>query len=61
VAQLVEALRYEHEGPNPITVCAIWIFHWRNPSDRTMALESTHPVTEMSTRNISCGVMAVGA
>jgi hypothetical protein len=27
VAQLVEALRYEHEGPNPITVCAIWIFH----------------------------------
>ena len=25
-----------------------------NPSDRTMALESTQPLTEMRTRNISC-------
>jgi hypothetical protein len=29
------------------------IFHWRNPSGRTMALGSTQPVTEMSTTNIS--------
>ena len=29
------------------------IFHWHNPSDRTMTLGSTHPLTEMSTRNIS--------
>ena len=33
-----------------------WIFHWhKNPSDRTMALESTQPLTEMSTRSISWG------
>jgi hypothetical protein len=29
------------------------IFHWHNPSDCTMAVGSTHPLTEMSTRNIS--------
>jgi hypothetical protein len=28
-------------------------FHWHNPSGRTMALGSTQPLTEMSTRNIS--------
>jgi len=31
------------------------IFHWHNPSGRTMALRSTHPLTEMSTRDISWG------
>jgi hypothetical protein len=30
-------------------------FHWHNPSSRTMVLESTQPLTEMSTRNISWG------
>ena len=34
---------------------AIGIFHWHNPSGRTMALGSTQPLTEMSTRNISWG------
>jgi len=34
-----------------------WIFHWHNPSDRTMALGSTQPLTEMSTRSISWGKM----
>jgi hypothetical protein len=33
----------------------IGIFHQHNPSGRTMALGSTHPLTEMSTRNISWG------
>ena len=28
-------------------------FHWHNPSSRTMALRSTQPLTEGSTRNIS--------
>jgi hypothetical protein len=28
-----------------------------NPSDRTMALGSTQPLTEMSTRSISWGLM----
>jgi len=31
------------------------IFHRHNPSDRTMALRLTQPLTEMSTRNISWG------
>ena len=31
----------------------IGIFQWHNPSSRTMALESTQPLTEMSTGNIS--------
>jgi hypothetical protein len=30
-------------------------FHLHNPSGRTMALGLTHPVTEMSTRDISWG------
>ena len=29
------------------------IFHWHNLPGRIMALESIHPLTEMSTRNIS--------
>jgi len=31
----------------------IGIFHLHNPSDHTMALGSTQPLTEMSTRNIT--------
>jgi len=31
------------------------IFHWHNPSDRTMDLGSTQPLTEMSARSISWG------
>ena len=37
------------------------IFHWHNPSGRTMALVSTQPLTEMSTGNIPWGLKAVGA
>jgi hypothetical protein len=36
-------------------------FHWHNPVGRTVALGSTQPLTEMSTRNISWGVNAAGA
>ena len=35
----------------------IGIFHWHDPSDRTMALGSTQSLTEMSTRRISWGLM----
>jgi hypothetical protein len=31
------------------------IFHWHNPFSHTMALGSTQPLTEMSTRDISWG------
>jgi len=47
------------EGSIPDGV--IGIFHWHNPSGRIMALWSTQPLTEMSTRNISWGVKAAGA
>jgi len=30
-------------------------FYWHNPPGRTMALGSTRPLTEMSTRNVSWG------
>jgi len=38
----------------------IEIFHWPNPSSRTMALESTQSLTEMSTSGISWGVKVAG-
>ena len=43
-----------------ISDSVIRIFHWYNPSGRTMSLGSTQPLTEMSTRNISWGVKAAG-
>jgi len=50
-------------------ICTVWrlpdgvigIFHWHDPSGRTMTLGSTRPLTEMSTRDISWGVKAAGA
>jgi hypothetical protein len=39
----------------------IGIFHWHNLSGRTMALRSTQPLKEMSTRNIFWAVKAAGA
>ena len=44
-----------------IPVGVIQIFYWHNPSDCTMALGSTQPLTEMSTRSISWGVKVAGA
>ena len=48
VAQLVEALRYKPEGRG-------FDSQWLNPSGRIVVLESTQPLTEMSTRNPSWG------
>jgi hypothetical protein len=31
------------------------LFNWPNPSSRTMALGTTHPLTEMSTVNLAGG------
>jgi len=39
----------------------IRFFHWHNPSGRTMALGSTQPLMEMSTRNIFWRVKAAVA
>jgi hypothetical protein len=39
----------------------IGIFHGHNPSGRTMAVGSTQPLTDMSTRNIFWGVKVANA
>jgi hypothetical protein len=56
VAQLVEVLHYKPVGRGFDSQCCHWNFSLRNPSDHTMALGYTQPITEMSTRNISWGV-----
>jgi len=60
-AQLVEALRYKPEGCGFNSQWRHWNFHRHNPSGHTMALGSTQPLTEMSTRNISWEVTVAGA
>jgi len=52
---VVKVLCYKSEVAASIPAGVIGIFHWHNPSDRTMALGSTQSLTEMSTRSISCG------
>ena len=41
------------KGAGSIPDGVIAIFHWHNPSARTMALGLTQALTEMSTTNIS--------
>ena len=50
---VVKALRYKPAGRGSIPDGVIGIFQWHNTSGRTMALGSTQPLTEMSTRCIS--------
>jgi hypothetical protein len=38
-----------------------YFFNLPNPSSRTMALESTQPLTEISTRNLPWGTKTAGA
>ena len=61
VVQFVETLRYKPGGRGFDSFGVTGIFPWHNPSGRTMALGSTQPLTQMSTRNISCRVKATGA
>ena len=53
-----EVGRLEVKGSIPDDVNEI--FYWHS-SDRTIALVSTQPLTEMSVSNISWGVEAAGA
>jgi len=62
--QAVAQLRHcatNRKGAVSIPDGVIGIFHWHNPSGRTMALSFTQHLTEMSIRNISSGVKAAGA
>jgi len=53
VAQWLSCCAADRNGSIPDGV--IGIFHWHNPSDRTMALGSSQSLTEMSIRSISLG------
>jgi hypothetical protein len=55
VAQLLKHCATNLKVAGSIPVGVIGIFHWHNPSDRTMALGSTQPLTEVSTGAFSGG------
>jgi hypothetical protein len=55
VTYLVEALRYKPEVRGIESRWGGFFFNLPNPSSRTMALRSTKPLTEMSTRNLPWG------
>jgi hypothetical protein len=59
VLRLTEFFYHSLSPPSlSLSLCeddVIGIFHRHNPSDRTMALGSTQPLTEMSNRRISWG------
>jgi len=55
VAQWLKCCATNLKVTGSIPDSVIGIFHWHNPSDRTMALGSTQSLTEMSTRSISWG------
>jgi hypothetical protein len=61
VAQWLKYCATNRKAAGSIPDGVIGIFHWHNSSDRTMALGSTQPLTEMSTRSISWGVKTAGA
>ena len=60
VAQCLNCFATNQKVAGSIPDGVIGIFHWHNPSDRTMALSSTHPLTEMGTMSISLWVKAAG-
>jgi len=55
VAQWLRCCATNWKVAGSIPDSVIGIFYWHNPSDRTMALGLTQPLTEMSTRSISWG------
>jgi len=56
VAQWLRCCATNRQVAGSIPAGVIGIFHWHKiPSDRTMALGSTQPLTEMTTRGISWG------
>jgi hypothetical protein len=54
------AISTVQEVDRSIPDSVIQISHWHNPACRTMALGSTHPLTELSTTNISLGKKSAG-
>jgi len=61
VGTVVKVLCHKSEGRSFDSRWCHWNFSLtQNPYDRTMALGSTQPLTEMSTSSISWGVKAAG-
>jgi hypothetical protein len=54
------SVRYISEGREFDSRWCHWNFSLLNPSDRTIVLGSTQPLTEMSTRDISWGIKSAG-
>jgi len=61
VAQWLRCCVTNRKVVGSIPAGVIGIFHWHNPSDRTMSPGSTQLLTEMSTRSISLGPKAADA
>ena len=61
VAQLLRCCARNGKVAGSFPDGVIGIFHWHNPSDRTVALGPNQPVTEMSTRSASWGVKTARA
>ena len=62
ISTVVKALCYKSDGRWFDSRWCQWKFSLtQNPSDRTVALGSTQPLTEMSTGSISWGIKATGA
>ena len=61
VAQWLRCCATNRKVAGSIPVGVIRTFHWHNPSDRSMAVGSIQPLTEMGTRSISWGWRAAGA
>jgi hypothetical protein len=55
VAQWLRHCATNRKVAGSIPIGVTGIFHWHNPSGRTMVLGSTQPLTEMRTSNISWG------
>jgi hypothetical protein len=55
VAQWLRCCTTNQKVTGSIPDGVIGIFHWHNPSNRIVALGSTQPLTEVSTRSISWG------
>ena len=61
VSQWLRCCATNRKVAGSVSGVVIGIFLSHNPSNRTVALGSTQPLTEMSTGSISWGVKAPGA
>jgi hypothetical protein len=56
VIQLAETLHFGPEGNGFDSLWSYWNFYSPDPFDHSVALDSTQPLTEMSTKGVFCDV-----